>query len=80
MSKEQTKDMCALIIAKLQGNGVANSLVISVIESMEEYVSEVHAYVKKQVLSAVPSDNRSRSAVENFFSSSFNPFSDLDTN
>ncbi len=34
MSKEQVKDMCASIIAKLQGSGVANSVVLSVVESM----------------------------------------------
>lgn len=39
---------------------------------MEEYVNEV--------LSAVPADNPSRSAVEEVFSNTFNPFSDLNTN
>ncbi len=46
MSKEQAKYMCASIIAKLQGSGVANSVVLSVVESMEEYVDEVHASLK----------------------------------
>lgn len=46
--------------------------VLSVVESMEEYVNEV--------LSAVPADNPSRSAVEEVFSDTFNPFSDLNTN
>lgn len=53
MSKDQAKDMCAAIIAKLQGSGVANNVVLSVVESMEDYVSEVHANLKEQVLSAV---------------------------
>lgn len=47
MSKDQAKDMCASIIAKLQGSGVANNVVLSVVESMEEYVSEVHANQNK---------------------------------
>ena len=80
MSKDQAKDMCASIIAKLQGSGVANNIVLSVVESMEEYVSEVHANLKEQVLSAVPTDNPSRSAVEDIFRNTFNPFSDLNTN
>lgn len=80
MSKDQAKDMCASIIAKLQGSGVASNVVLSVVESMEEYVSEVHANLKEQVLSAVPTDNPSRSAVEDIFRNTFNPFSDLNTN
>ncbi len=80
MSKEQAKDMCASIIAKLQGSGVANSVVLSVVESMEEYVDEVHASLKGQMLSAVPPDNPCRDAVEEVFSNTFNPFSDLNTN
>lgn len=80
ISKDKTKDMCASIIAKLQGSGVANNVVLSVIESMEEYVNDAHANLKEQVLSAVPADNPSRSAVEEVFNSTFNPFADLNTN
>lgn len=44
MSRDHAKEMCASIIAKLQGSGVANNVVLSVVESMEEYVKyEVHA-------------------------------------
>lgn len=66
--------------AKLQGSGVANNVVLSVIESMEEYVNDAHANLKEQVLSAVPADNPSRSAVEEVFNCTFNPFADLNTN
>ncbi|MGL5118496.1 MAG: hypothetical protein ACRC7H_04645, partial [Plesiomonas shigelloides] len=57
VSKDQAKEMCASIIAKLQGSGVTNNVVLSVVESMEENVNEVHASLKEQVLSAVPVDN-----------------------
>ena len=62
------------------GSGVANNVVSSVVESMEEYVNEVHENLKEQVLSAVPDTNPSRSAVEDVFSKSYNPFTDLNTN
>lgn len=80
MSKDQAKAMCASVIAKLQGSGVANNVVLSVVESMEEYVNEIHANLKDQVLNAVPAENPSRSSVEEVFSNTFNPFSDLNTN
>ncbi|XP_041825036.1 uncharacterized protein LOC121629374 [Melanotaenia boesemani] len=80
MSNDQAKNMCASIVAKLQGGGVANSVVLSVVESMEEYVNEVHSNLKEQVLSAVPADNPSRSSVEEIFNNTFNPFSELNTN
>lgn len=80
MSKDQAKHMCASIIAKLQGSGVANTVVLSVVESMEEYVNEVHANLKEEVLNAVPAENPSRSAVEEVFNNTLNPFSDLNTN
>lgn len=70
--------ICASIIAKLQGSGVANNVVLSV-ESMEEYVNEVHANLKEQVLHALPAENPSRGAVEEVFNNTFNPFSDLNT-
>lgn len=46
ISKDQSKEMCASIIAKLQGSGVANNVILSVVESMEEYVDEVHINLK----------------------------------
>lgn len=36
------------IIAKLQGSGVANNVVLYVVESMEEYVNEVHESLKSK--------------------------------
>ncbi|XP_030606887.1 uncharacterized protein LOC115795207 [Archocentrus centrarchus] len=80
MSNEQAKDMCASVVAKLQGSGVSNNVVLSVVESMEDYVNELHKKLKEQVMSAVPSDSPCRNAVEEVFSNVFNPFSELNTN
>lgn len=80
VSKDQAKEMFVSIIAKLQGSGTANIVVLSVAESMEEYVNEVHANFKEQVLSAVPTDSPHRSSVEEVFSNIFNPVCELNTN
>ena len=79
ISKDQSKEMCASIIAKLQGSGVANSVILSVVESMEEYVDEVHTNLKEQVLSVVPPDNACRIAVEEVFKNVHNSFTDFNT-
>lgn len=71
--------MRASIIAKLQSSGVANNVVQSVVESMEEYVNENHASLREQVLSVVTSNNPSRSSVEEVFNNVHNPFTDLNT-
>lgn len=55
--------MRASIIAKLQSSGVANNVVQSVVESMEEYVNE-HTSLREQVLSVIPPNNPSRRSVE----------------
>lgn len=80
MSNEQAKDMCASVVAKLQGSGVSNNVVLSVVESMGDYVNELHKKLKEQVMSAVPSDSPCRNAAEEVFSNIFNPFSELNTN
>lgn len=36
ISKDQTKEMCAAIVAKLQGNGISGSLVSSIVGDLEE--------------------------------------------
>lgn len=62
--------MCASIIENLQGSGVADNVVSSVVESMEKEMSMKFMQIpmNKEVLSAVPADNLpSRSAVEKVF-------------
>ncbi|XDV45398.1 hypothetical protein PO909_013506 [Leuciscus waleckii] len=71
--------MCASIIAKLQGNGVANSVIMSVVESMEDFVTDFHTSLRENILDVVPVDSTSRSSVEDVFNSFHNPFSDFNT-
>ncbi len=72
--------MCASVIAKLQGSGVSNNVILSVVESMEECLNEVHTSFKNQILNVVPECNPSRMPVENVLADLKNPFSDLNTN
>ncbi len=67
--------MCASVIAKLQGSGVSNNVILSVVESMEECLNEFHTSFKNQILNVVPECN-----VENVLANLKNPFSDLNTN
>ena len=71
--------MCASVIAKLQGSGVANTVILSVVESMEECLNDIHTSIKRQVLEVVPEGNPSRSAVEEVLENLENPFADLNT-
>lgn len=52
--KDPTKEMCASIVAKLQGSGISNSLVSSIIGDLEELRGELHSQAKQNVLSAIP--------------------------
>ncbi|XP_056439497.1 uncharacterized protein LOC130376301 isoform X1 [Gadus chalcogrammus] len=74
-----SKHMCASVIAKLQGSGVANTVILSVVESMEECLNDIHTSIKRQVLEVVPEGNPSRSAVEEVLENLENPFADLNT-
>ena len=46
-NKENTENICASIIAKLQGSGIANSVVSSVVGDLEELASGLHSQVKQ---------------------------------
>lgn len=74
-NKEITENICASIIAKLQGSGIANSVVSSVVSDLEELACELHSQVKRQVLSAVSPDNPVREKLEAFD----NPFVNFNT-
>lgn len=43
LSKDPTKEMCASIVAKLQGSGISNSLVSSIVGDLEELTSEIRS-------------------------------------
>ncbi|XP_056305506.1 uncharacterized protein LOC130217424 [Danio aesculapii] len=73
------KDMCASIIAKLLASGVPNTVVLSTIENLEEFVEDLHSDIKDHVLNLLPSNNTSRPAIEELFESLDNPFSELNS-
>lgn len=45
-----SKNMCASIIAKLLGSGVPNTVVLSTIENLEEFVGDLQSNIQDQVL------------------------------
>lgn len=73
------KDMCASIIAKLLASGVPNTVVLSTIENLEEFVEDLHSDIKDHVLNLLPTNNTSRPAIEELFESLDNPFSELNS-
>ncbi|XP_056315761.1 uncharacterized protein LOC130230656 isoform X1 [Danio aesculapii] len=77
LSKDSSREMCASVIAKLQANGVANNLILSVIESMKDFVDDFHTNLRENVLHVVPVDSTTRSSVEEVFNYFHNPFSDF---
>ena len=78
-NQENTENICATIIAKLQGSGIANSVVSSVVGDLEELASGLHSQVKQQVLSAVPKDNPVRAKLEKDLQTFENPFINFST-
>lgn len=77
--EENTKDICAKIIAKLSGSGVANSVVSAVVCDLEDFANGPHSYFKQKVLSAVPVDNPVRSTLEKYLETFENPAESFDT-
>ncbi|KAK6484891.1 hypothetical protein HHUSO_G12766 [Huso huso] len=75
----QSQEMCASILAKLLGSGVPNTVVLSMVKNLEEYVSDLQSNLKDQVMSLVPSDNPSRSSLEDMFENIKNHFSNLNS-
>lgn len=54
ITKDPTKEMCASIVAKLQGSGISNSLVSSIVGDLEELTSELRSQAKHTAISALP--------------------------
>lgn len=79
LSKEHAKDLAASIIAKLQGSGVANSVVSTIVCDLEELITGLHSQIKHDVLSVIPTDNHTRSAVEESLGSFENSFIHFNT-
>lgn len=45
--------MCASIVAKLQGSGISNSLVSSIVGYLDELTSEIYSQAKHTAISAL---------------------------
>lgn len=63
----QSKDMCASIIARLLGSGVPNTIVLSTVQNLEEFVGDWQSNIQEQLLTLLPNDSPSRSAIADLF-------------
>ena len=61
------------------GSGVPNTVVLSTIENLQEFVGDLQSTIQEQVLHLLPADNPSRSAIEELFNIMDNPFSQLNS-
>lgn len=75
----QSKDMCASIIARLLGSGVPNTVVLSTVQNLEEFVGDWQSNIQEQLLTLLPNDSPSRSAIADLFKNLDNPFSHLNS-
>jgi len=76
--RENTKHICESIIAKLQGSGMSNNVVSTIVGDLEELATGLHSQLKHEILSALPKDGPVRSTLdglENFE----NPFVNFNT-
>lgn len=79
LAKDPTKEMCASIVAKLQGSGISNSLVSSIVGDLEELTSELRSQAKHTVISALPVTDPNISVINESFEKFENPFTNLNT-
>lgn len=78
-TKDSTKEMCASIVARLQGSGIANSLVSSIVGDLEELTSELRSQAKQTVLGVLTSSDPNISQINASFDKLENPFAGLNT-
>lgn len=74
-----SKEMCASIVAKLQGSGISNSLVSSLVGDLEELTSELRSEAKQAIISALPTTDPNISVINKCFEKFENPFTNLNT-
>ncbi|XP_014904683.1 uncharacterized protein LOC106957746 isoform X2 [Poecilia latipinna] len=79
INKDQTKEMCASIVAKLQGSGISGSLVSSIVGDLEELTNEIHLKAKETAISALPKTDPNISVINDSFEQFENPFTNLNT-
>ena len=75
-TNDQTNEMCASIVAKLQGSGISNSMVSSIVGDLEELTSQLRSQAKDKVISALPVTDPNISVINESFE---NPFTNLNT-
>lgn len=78
-SSDDTKNICAAIISKLTGSGVANSVVSSVVSHLEDFAEGLHSEFKHKVLSAIPADNPVRNTLGKCLETFENPVENFNT-
>lgn len=66
-------------MAKLQGSGISNSLVSSIVGDLEELTGQLHSEAKHCVLSALPTSDPSVPVINTCFEKLQNPFTNLNT-
>lgn len=47
------KDMCASVVAKLLGSGVPNTVVLSTIENLQDFVEDLQSNIQDQILNLI---------------------------
>ncbi|XP_051947286.1 uncharacterized protein LOC127618717 [Xyrauchen texanus] len=79
LTKDSTKELCESIVAKLQGSGISNSLVTSIVGDLEELTDTLHSQAKHNMLSALPTSDPYKFVINESFEKLENPFTNLNT-
>lgn len=67
LTKDSTKELCESIVAKLQGSGISNCLVSSIVGDLGELTGQLHSEAKHSVLSALPTSDPSVPVINTCF-------------
>lgn len=79
LTKDPTKEMCTSIVAKLQGSGISNSLVSSIVGDLEELTNELRSQAKHFAISSLPLSDPNVFVINEKFEKFENPFTNLNT-
>lgn len=77
--EDSTKEMCASIVAKLQGSGISSSLVSSIVGDLEELTSDMRSQAKQTVLGVLSAGDPTISLINQSFENLENPFVGLNS-
>ncbi|CAI5668325.1 unnamed protein product [Oreochromis niloticus] len=76
---QNVKHICASIIGKLQGSGMVNSVVSSVVNDLEDLATGLHAQVKHDILAHFSKDDPVRATLNESFENYENPLISFNT-